>query len=68
MDKSGRAVRHYQCVAITDQIMGGNAMLRLIGVALVALPIGSSIASAEELKLPPLKKQPSPQAVIDESL
>ena len=43
-------------------------MLRLIGVALVALPIGSSIALAEELKLPPLKKQPSPQAVIDEHM
>src|ERR1700720_4730485 len=41
-------------------------MLRLIGVALIALPIGSSIASAEDLKLPPLKKQSTPQAVIDE--
>ena len=27
-----------------------------------------SIALAEELKLPPLKKQPSPQAVIDEHM
>ena len=43
-------------------------MLRLISVALVALPIGSSIALAEELKLPPLKKQPGPQAVIDEHM
>ena len=42
--------------------------MRLIGVALVALPIGSSIALAEELKLPPLKKQSSPQAVIDEHM
>ena len=41
-------------------------MLRLIGVALIALPIGSSIALAEDLKLPPLKKQATPQAVIDE--
>ena len=30
-------------------------MLRLIGVALLALPIGSSIALAEDMKLPPLK-------------
>jgi hypothetical protein len=41
-------------------------MFRLIGVALIALPIGSSIALAEDLKLPPLKRQPTPQAVIDE--
>jgi hypothetical protein len=37
-------------------------MLRLLfGVALLALPIGSSIASAEDMKLPPLKRQPTPQ-------
>jgi SnoaL-like protein len=46
--------------------MGGNAMLRLFGVALLALPIGSSIAVAEDMKLPPLKKQATPQAVVDE--
>ena len=43
-------------------------MLRLIGVALMALPIGSSIALAEDLKLPPLKRQSTPQAVIDEHM
>jgi hypothetical protein len=41
-------------------------MLRLIGVALLAVPIGTSIAFAEDLKLPPLKRQPNPQAVINE--
>ena len=41
-------------------------MLRLIGVALLVLSIGSSIAFAEDLKLPPLKRQPNPQAVINE--
>jgi hypothetical protein len=41
-------------------------MLRFIGVALVALPIGSSIVSAEDLKLPPLQRQSTPQAVMDE--
>ena len=41
-------------------------MLRLIAVALLALPIGTSIAFAEDLKLPPLKRQPNPQAVINE--
>src|ERR1700720_2415 len=46
--------------------MGGNVMLRLFGFALLALSIGSSIAPAEDMKLPPLKKQPTPQAVIDE--
>ena len=35
-------------------------MSRLIGVALLALPIGSSNALAEDLKLPPLKKQAYP--------
>ena len=29
---------------------------------------GSSIALAEDIKLPPLKKQPTPQAVIDEHM
>ena len=43
-------------------------MLRLIGVALMALPVWSSIALAEDLKLPPLKRQPTPQAVIDEHM
>jgi hypothetical protein len=47
---------------------GGNGMLRFIGAALLALPLGSSIALAEELKLPPLKKQSTPQAVIDEHM
>jgi hypothetical protein len=41
-------------------------MLKLIGVALLALPIGSSIAFADDLKLPPLQRQSTPQAVIDE--
>ena len=31
-------------------------MMRLIGVALIALPIGCSNALAEDLKLPPLQK------------
>jgi ketosteroid isomerase-like protein len=43
-------------------------MLRLVGVALLALPILSSIALAEDMKLPPLKKQSTPQAVIDEHM
>jgi hypothetical protein len=51
---------------IEQRQQGGNAMLRLISVAVLALPIGSSIALAEDLKLPPLQKQPTPQAVIDE--
>jgi SnoaL-like protein len=41
-------------------------MLRLFGVALIAVPIGSSVVSAEDLKLPPLQRQSTPQAVIDE--
>ena len=43
-------------------------MLRLIGVALLSLPFGSSIVFAEDftLPLPPLKRQPNPQAVISE--
>ena len=43
-------------------------MWRLVAVALLALPLGSSIALAEDMKLPPLKKQPTPQAVIDEHM
>ena len=39
-------------------------MWRLVAVALLALPLGSSVALAEDMKLPPLKKQPTPQAVI----
>jgi hypothetical protein len=42
-------------------------MWRLVAVALLALPLGS-IALAEDMKLPPLKKQPTPQAVIDEHM
>ena len=43
-------------------------MWRILAVALLALPLGSSIALAEDMKLPPLKKQPTPQAVIDEHM
>jgi hypothetical protein len=43
-------------------------MCRLVAVVLLALPLGSSIALAEDMKLPPLKKQPTPQAVIDEHM
>ena len=43
-------------------------MWRLVAVALLALPLGSSVALAEDMKLPPLKKQPTPQAVIDEHM
>ena len=43
-------------------------MLRLIGVALLLLAMGSSIALTEDLKLPPLKRQSTPQAVIDEHM
>lgn len=43
-------------------------MWRLVVVALLALPLGSSVALAEDMKLPPLKKQPTPQAVIDEHM
>jgi hypothetical protein len=45
---------------------GGNAMLRLVVIALFMLPVGASFAWADDMKLPPLKKQPTPQAVIDE--
>ena len=41
-------------------------MLKFFGIAVLVLSIGSSIALAEDMKLPPLKKQPTPQAVIDE--
>jgi len=43
-------------------------MRRLVAVVLLALPLGSSVAWAEDVKLPPLKKQPTPQAVIDEHI
>jgi hypothetical protein len=43
-------------------------MLRLIGVALLILSIEPSIASAEDMKLPPLKKQSTPQAVVEEHI
>ena len=43
-------------------------MWRLVAVALLALPLGSSVVLAEDMKLPPLKKQPTPQAVIDEHM
>jgi hypothetical protein len=43
-------------------------MWRLVAVALLALPLGSSIALAEDMQLPPLKKQPTPQAVLDEHM
>ena len=43
-------------------------MWRLVAVVFLALPLGSSIACAEDMKLPPLKKQPTPQAVIDEHM
>jgi hypothetical protein len=39
----------------------------IIGV-LLALAMGSSTALAEDMKLPPLQRQPTPQAVIDEHL
>ena len=35
-------------------------MWRLVAVVLLALPLGSSIALTEDMKLPPLKKQPTP--------
>jgi len=43
-------------------------MDRIIAVVLFvfAMGVGSPIAAAEDLKLPPLQKQPTPQAVIDE--
>jgi hypothetical protein len=47
---------------------GGNAMMRFIAATLFALPIATSIASADDMKLPPLKKQATPQAVIDEHM
>jgi SnoaL-like domain len=47
---------------------GGNAMSRFVAAILFALPIATSIASADDMKLPPLKKQATPQAVIDEHM
>ena len=41
-------------------------MLRLVVVTLFILPIAASFAWADDMKLPPLKKQATPQAVIDE--
>jgi SnoaL-like domain len=41
-------------------------MPRTTVVVLLTLTIGPSIAFAEDMKLPPLQKQPTPQAVIDE--
>ena len=41
-------------------------MSRLIAIVPFAFAIGSSVALGEDLKLPPLQKQPTPQAVIDE--
>ena len=43
-------------------------MLRVIGVATLMLLIGSSSGSTEDLKLPPLKRQSTPKAVVDEHL
>jgi hypothetical protein len=43
-------------------------MSRLIAVVPFALTIVPSIVFAEDLKLPPLQKQPTPQAVINEHL
>jgi hypothetical protein len=39
----------------------------IVGV-LLALTIGPSTALAEDMKLPPLQRQPTPQALIDEHL
>jgi hypothetical protein len=41
-------------------------MSRLIGVALLALSVGSSITFAEGLNLPPLRRQRNAQAVVNE--
>ena len=41
-------------------------MFRLIGVAFLALSIVSSSTFAEDFKLPPLRRQPNPRAVINE--
>ena len=43
-------------------------LLRIAAVALFMLPIGSSFAWADDMKLPPLKKQATPQAVIGEHM
>jgi hypothetical protein len=47
---------------------GGNEMHRTIIGVLLALAMGSSTALAEDMKLPPLQRQSTPQAVIDEHL
>jgi hypothetical protein len=47
---------------------GGNEMHRTIIGVLLALGMGSSTALGEDMKLPPLQRQPTPQAVIDEHL
>jgi hypothetical protein len=44
---------------------GGKCYVETYRPCLLALPIGSSIILAEDLKLP-LQKQSTPQAVIDE--
>jgi hypothetical protein len=41
-------------------------MPRFIAIAPFAIVIGSPMALAQDLQLPPLQKQPTPQAVIDE--
>jgi hypothetical protein len=41
-------------------------MLKFVGVAVVAISVGTLVCLAEDMKLPPLKKQPTPQAVVDE--
>jgi hypothetical protein len=43
-------------------------MYRAIVGVLLALTVGPSLALAEDMKLPPLQRQPTPQAVIDEHL
>jgi len=41
-------------------------MPRLVAIVPFAVAIGSPVALAQDLQLPPLQKQASPQAVIDE--
>ena len=43
-------------------------MLRPMVGALLVLAIGPSVGFAEDMKLPPLQRQPTPQAVINEHL
>jgi hypothetical protein len=47
---------------------GGSEMHSTIMGIVLALTMGSSAALAEDMKLPPLQRQPTPQAVIDEHL